>query len=71
MGFTFFGQLDKALLNIKEVPWAMRFSMMALAIICVVAGLLLIPLFKPFLQSAVDVLLSGNGYKDAVFGAIR
>jgi multicomponent Na+:H+ antiporter subunit D len=71
MGFTFFGQLDKALLNIREVPWVMRLSMIVLAIVCVIGGLLLIPVFRPFLQGAVDVLLSGNGYKDAVFGAIR
>jgi len=71
MGFTFFGQLDKALLNIKEVPWAMRLSMIVLAIICVIGGLLLIPILRPFLQGAVNVLVLGNNYKDAVFGAIR
>jgi len=71
MGFTFFGQLDKASLNIKEVPWVMRLSMIVLAIICVVAGLLLIPILRPFLDGAVNVLLSGNSYKDAVFGAIK
>ena len=57
--------------NIKEVPFAMRTSMIILAIGCIVAGVLLIPIFKPFLESAVNVLLSGNGYKDVVFGAIK
>ncbi len=69
--YTFFGRLHETGLKIKEVPWPMRLSMIILAIICVVAGFLLIPIFKPFLQSAVDVLLLGRGYKDAIFGAIR
>ena len=45
--------------------------MILLGIICVISGLLIAPLFKPFLQSAVNVLLLGNGYKEAVFGALR
>jgi len=71
LGFTFFGKVDDAWLKIKEVPWAMRFSMIILAIICVITGLLLIPILRPFLQSAVEVLLSGREYSSIVFGAIR
>jgi multicomponent Na+:H+ antiporter subunit D len=69
--YAFFGKLDASLQKIKEVPWAMRLSMIVLAVICVFAGILLIPIFRPILQKAVDVLLLGNGYKDVVFGAIR
>lgn len=69
--YAFFGKLDEALGKIKEVPWTMQLSMIMLAVICVVSGLLIIPLFKPFLQSAVNVLLLGNGYQEAVFTAIR
>ncbi len=69
--FAFFGKLNEACLNIKEVPWAMRVSMIALAALCVIAGLLLIPTFRPFLQSAVNVLLLGKGYAEAVFAAIK
>lgn len=69
--YAFFGKLNQKWQNIKEVPWPMRLSMIILAIICVVGGLLIAPLFKPFLQSAANVLLLGNGYKDAVFGALR
>jgi len=69
--YAFFGKLKERWQDIKEIPAFMRLSMIVLAIICVMGGLLIIPLFKPFLQSAVDVLLAGNGYKDAVFGAIR
>ena len=68
--YAFFGKLSKPCLEIKEVPSVMQFSMVALAGMCIISGLLIAPLFRPFLQSAVDVLLLGNGYKDAVFGAI-
>ncbi len=67
---TFYGKFDKAWHQIKEGPWAMRLSMLALGLICLVSGLLIAPFFKPFLESAVNVLLLGNGYKDAVFGAL-
>ncbi|MFH1398383.1 MAG: monovalent cation/H+ antiporter subunit D family protein [Candidatus Omnitrophota bacterium] len=69
--YAFSGRLKEKWLSVKEVPWAMQISMVALAIICLVGGLLIIPLFKPFLQSAADVLLLGNGYKDVVFNALR
>jgi len=69
--FTFFGKLDETWLKIKEVPWTMRLSMIVLAVICVVSGLLIIPKFSPFLQSAVNVLLLGNGYKEAVFAVLK
>jgi len=69
--FTFFGKINEARQNIREVPGLMKLSMIFLGIICVISGLLIVPLFKPFLQSAVNVLLLGNGYKDAVFGAIK
>jgi multicomponent Na+:H+ antiporter subunit D len=71
LNFTFFGKLDELRLKIREVPWAMRLSMIVLAIICVASGLLIAPLFKPFLESAVNVLLLANGYKEAVFGALK
>ncbi|MBU0548385.1 MAG: NADH/ubiquinone/plastoquinone (complex I) [Candidatus Omnitrophica bacterium] len=69
--YAFFGKLNQKWQNIKEVPWTMWLSMIVLAIICVVGGLLIIPLFRPFLQSAVNVLLLGTGYKEAVFAALR
>jgi multicomponent Na+:H+ antiporter subunit D len=69
--FAFLGELKNKFKDIKEVPVTMRFSMITLAVICVVSGLLLLPLFRPFLQSAADVLLLGSGYKDAVFSALR
>ena len=69
--YAFFGKLNQKWQDIKEVPWPMQLSMIILAIICLFGGLLITPLFRPFLQSAVDVLVLGEGYKDAVLGALR
>jgi len=69
--FAFFGKINKAWQDIKEVPWSMGLSMVILAIICVVSGLLILPVFKSFLLSAVNVLLSGNAYKDLIFGVLK
>ncbi len=68
---AFFGTLNESLEKIKEVPLLMRLSMMILALICIVGGLLIMPLFGTFLQSGADALLSGKSYADAVFGAIK
>lgn len=68
--FAFYGRLDAAWANIKEVPSWMQLSMITLAILCVIGGVLLLPSFITFLQSAVKVLLLGNGYKEVVFKAI-
>jgi len=69
--YAFSGRLKEKCQAVKEVPPLMQLSMILLAVICVFGGLLIIPLFKPFLQSAVNVLLLGNGYKDAVSGMLR
>jgi multicomponent Na+:H+ antiporter subunit D len=69
--YAFFGELNKRWRDAKEVPWTMRLSMIVLTVICIFAGLLFIPLFRPFLQSAVDVLLRGKEYANLVFGALR
>ncbi len=67
--FAFLGELKEKFRGIKEVPWAMKFSMAVLAAICVLAGFLLLPNFKFFLDSAVSVLLEGRGYAAAVLEA--
>jgi multicomponent Na+:H+ antiporter subunit D len=69
--YAFLGRLKEKWRNIKEVPLAMQLSMIALAVICVAGGLLMAPLFKPFLQSAANSLLSAASYKDAVSGALK
>ncbi len=69
--YAFLGKLNEKWQGIKEVSWPMKLSMIALAVICIVSGLLIAPLFKPFLESAVNVLLLGRGYAGMVFGAVK
>jgi multicomponent Na+:H+ antiporter subunit D len=69
--YAFFGKLNKKLQNITEVPLTMQLPMIILSLICIGGGILLIPLFRPFLQSAVDVLLTGKDYAKIVLGAIK
>lgn len=67
--FAFLGELKDKYNKIKEVPFAMIFSMICLALICILGGLLLLPSLKFFLDGAVGVLLEGNAYAGAVLGA--
>lgn len=69
--FTFLGSSDKTPMPIKDIHFTMKFSMITLAIICIIAGVLLIPSNRQFLQGASDSLLSGRAYADAVFGALK
>lgn len=70
--YAFFGALNNKYKEIKEVPFFMRVSMLALAFICIVGGVMLMPvLLRNFLGAAVDVLMNGVRYADVVLGAIR
>jgi len=72
MKYAFFGALKEKLSRVKEVPLFMKFSMGALALICLAGGLLLIPgINEAFLQGAQDVLLEGRGYAATVLKGIR
>jgi multicomponent Na+:H+ antiporter subunit D len=69
--FVFFGKSNPALTKIKAIPLTMKLSMLILAGICLAAGLVLIPAFRPILQQAADVLSSGDGYKHMVSSVIK
>jgi multicomponent Na+:H+ antiporter subunit D len=69
--YAFFGESSEVRPKIKEVPWTMKLSMIVLAVICVITGILLIPVFRPFLQNASNVLLLGKGYAETVFATIK
>ena len=71
LGNTFSGRLNAGWQKIKEAPRLMQLSMIVLAAICIISGLLLLPPFKPFLESATNVLLLGREYQEAVFANIR
>ena len=70
--YAFFGPLKENLNKIKEVPFAMRLSMVILSLICIAAGALLLPgLSQRFLEPAVNVLLAGREYAGIVLGAFK
>jgi len=52
-----------------EVPWAMVFSMVFLASMCLLAGFLLIPYLRVFISDASAVLLKGTSYADIIMRA--
>jgi len=64
------GQVQDRLKGVKEVPRVMRFSMISLAILCILASLMLLPSLRFFLDDAVNVITKGTSYAQAVFGAI-
>lgn len=71
--YGFFGELkEKAGCVVKECPFFMKFSMILLAIICLAGGLLLLPVLNSnFLEVARDAILTGKGYADTVFMAVK
>lgn len=69
--YAFLGAAKEKREKIKEASLAMKFSMIIFAVICAAGGLLLMPLFKPFLQAAVDVLSAGRAYAAVVFAAVK
>ena len=65
--YAFFGELKEALREVKEVPIAMCFSMVVLAILCTVMGALLLPGVRElFISPAVNTLLNGKEYVSLV-----
>ncbi len=72
MKYGFFGRLKESLSKVKEVPVYMRISMNALAIICIVGGLLFVPQVKKvFLKKASGSLLEGRAYSQKVLKEVR
>ncbi|MFH0763179.1 MAG: proton-conducting transporter membrane subunit [Candidatus Omnitrophota bacterium] len=54
---------------VKEVPASMVFSMVALALLCVVVGLLFVPFINLIIKPAAGVLLEGLSYAQKILGA--
>ncbi len=69
--YAFFGELNNKWERIKEVPLFMKLSMIILSVLCIIAGLVLIPSLQGFINQAVDVLLSGRDYAGIVLGAVQ
>ncbi len=70
--FAFFGKLNERLQTVKEVPLFMKGAMIALAVICLIGGILVVPRFSAgFLSTASEVLTEGRAYAFTVFRSIR
>ncbi len=68
--FVFLGEIKDKLKNVKEVPFAMLFSVVCLAIICVFGGFLLLSPLRFFLDDAANVVLKGTSYAGVVLEAV-
>ena len=69
--YAFHGRLAEQWNSIKEVPLSMKLSMVALAIMCLVGGILLIPgINEVFLNQASHVLLQGVEYTSIVMKGV-
>jgi multicomponent Na+:H+ antiporter subunit D len=56
----------------KRTSWAMNASMVALAILSIVSGLILMPnVGGPLLKNAALVLIGGKEYMNIIFGALK
>ena len=60
--YVFFRKTEKKIAHAKEVPLLMRWSMIGLAILCLLAGLCFAPIMKTMLWPAAEVLAGGAGY---------
>lgn len=70
--YAFFGKLNDAWDNVKEVPAYMCVSMIIFAVLCAFAGLLLVPAFRTqFLDASVSAMTTGTEYAKTVFGMVR
>lgn len=70
--YAFFGKLNPEHENVKEVPVPMQASMIILAVLCVLLGLLMIPQLESVtLDPAVTVLMNGVNYGKTVFENVR
>jgi multicomponent Na+:H+ antiporter subunit D len=71
MKYAFFDKLKEKWNQITEVPFFMKLSMSILAIICLVGGVLLLPVVNElFVDRASQVLLEGVKYAVLVFKVI-
>lgn len=71
MKYAFWGTLRDKWNGVKEVPILMKLPLILLASVCVIGGVLLIPVVRElFLNSAVRVLSEGSHYTATVMKAL-
>jgi multicomponent Na+:H+ antiporter subunit D len=68
---VFLGEPQHVWREVKEVPWRMQVSMIVLALLSMVSGLLLLPDVKDaFLRPATAIFLEGTHYAQVILGDI-
>ena len=65
---VFMGPARKQFAEVKEVPGTMTFSMILLAVLCVVIGLFAGTFVEQFINPAVTALINQSGYISTVLG---
>ncbi len=61
--YTFYGEADNRMNNIKEVPFTMCFSMIVLAVLCIGLSLLIIPgIREAVMEPVVNALINKANY---------
>jgi multicomponent Na+:H+ antiporter subunit D len=72
MKYAFLDRLREKWDKVKEVPFFMKLSMVALAVLCIFGGVLLFgSISGMFLGQATNVVLEGTKYADIVFKGIK
>jgi multicomponent Na+:H+ antiporter subunit D len=68
---VFSGDLPRRWQGIEEVPGFMQISMLVLAVMCLVGGILLLPDFRVlFLDQATAIFMDGINYSELILGKI-
>ncbi|MEI6630998.1 MAG: proton-conducting transporter membrane subunit [bacterium] len=66
--YAFMRKIEQAALTVKEAPVFMRFSMLALALLCILVGLFFVPFVDMIIKPAAAVLLEGRDYARLILG---
>lgn len=69
---VFYGNIKEKFNIVKDVPVFMRFSMVVLAVLCVIGGVMLVPfIYDNFLKSAGEVIGNGKEYANSIFALMK
>lgn len=66
--YVFFRKKEQVKDFVKEAPFLMKFSMVVLAALCVLAGVFFMPIINEVIKPAADALLQGTDYAFRILG---
>ncbi|MFA4990965.1 MAG: proton-conducting transporter membrane subunit [Candidatus Omnitrophota bacterium] len=67
---AFLGEIKDRMRGVKDASFTMKISMVCLAVMCAAGGLMLLPPFRFFIETASGVLLKGTSYANIVMKAV-